>query len=432
MNFNNYEIIDGFIYNLNNIAELFYNDIDAYGANTTVNYLGGIYPNLTTFSQIIPVIEEIYPDDFILFEINTSLLIKENIVNLLSFTNYAFEIKDNIIKTKVFGSTDETIQFFDKLKSNEIVKICVCTSKIIADYYSNNGYIISKISLNLLSIFSFNYLFRIGFNESKNINLLNLREIISTSYYRSKNKDSTFPNEYYYKPSEIIKSWQIPYLPLNNDIYKSVQLNFQNLKDFISMNNKIVYKSPFFPYLSNFYNTDYAFQNVYDALTVNPPAQLQGNDTGKSYYSTNFINFKNYLDGYLYIVALNHNSSNVSITSNIQIYQAPNLTPIDNGTLLTGPDFPSTDLTYYPIPSIVNNTTPTYNIFCYSCKNLNSKGINEVIIIERLEYSLANFYHPNNVLYQGTGYCYIFKEPLTSELLYLKEKYNIDIQYIVL
>ena len=134
---------------------------------------------------------------------------------------------------------------------------------------------------NCDNLISFNYLFRIGFNKSKNINLLNLREIISTSYYRSKNKDSTFPNEYYYKPSEIIKSWQIPYLPLNNDIYKSVQLNFQNLKDFISMNNKIVYKSPFFPYLSNFYNTDYAFQNVYDALTVNPPAQLQGNDTGK-------------------------------------------------------------------------------------------------------------------------------------------------------
>jgi hypothetical protein len=430
--FNNYEIINGLIYNITNITNIIklFNNLDSYGKNTTVNYLGGIYPNLTTFTNFIPIIEEVYPDDYILFEINTSLIKEQNILKILNFTNYSFEINENGVKTNTYGSVDQTIQFFDKLKQDEVVKICVCTSKIIAEKYKNQGYIISKVSLNLLKISSFNYLFRVGFDNSNFINP-SLIDVISTKYYRSKNKDAISPEEYYYKPIEIINSWPTPYLPLNNDIYKSVQENFQNLKDFISINPKIVLKSPFYPYLSNFYNTNYAFQNIYDALTVNPPAQLQANDTGKSYYLTNYIDFSNYLEGYLYIIALNHNASNVCITSNIQIYETTNFDAINNGSVFTGPDYPNLDIPYYPIPSIINNTIPTYNIFCYSCKNLNDKGVNKVIIAERLQYSLANFYHPLNNLYPGTGCCYIFNEPLTVELEYLKEKYNIDVQYVV-
>ena len=425
----NYEIINGIIYNINNVGNLISPD-DSYGANTTINYLGGIYPTLTTFTNTLSIIETVYPDDFILFEIDTFLLKKENIVNLFSFTNYIFDININNVITNVFASVDETINFFDKLKEEKIVKICVCSSKIISEYYNNNGYIISKIPLNLVSISSFNYLFRVAYNNSRNINP-NLRNVISTKYYRSKNTDAKYPNDFYYNAIEIINSFSNSYLPINNDIYESVQEKFQNLKNNISMNPKIIVKSPFYPYLSNFRNTNYAFQNIYDALTVDPPAQLEGNDTGKSYYLTNYIDFSDYPGAYLYIVALNHNASNVCITSNIQIYNTSDNSAINNGSLYTGPDYPNLDLTYYPIPSIVDNTVPTYNIFCYSCKNLSDKGISTVVITERLQNNLANFNHPKTNVYKGTGECYIFSEPLTEELEYLKKEYNIDVQYIV-
>jgi len=429
---NNYKIIKGEIFNLNNLLSVvgkFIDSVDSYGANTTISYLGSLYKGITEFNEILPFIKKIGPDDYILLEINIGSAEEMKNINLLSFSMYSYEITINNEVTPVFASIDKTIQFFDKLVNfNSTVKICVTASKTIAKKFGDNGYLISKISLDLLNISNFNFLIRVGVNKTNNFSP-NLRDTILTTFnqYCGEKK---FPDEYYFSRFNVIDSLPKPYLPIDNGVYRNIQSNFSMLKDYLSANKKIVSSSRFYPYLSNLYNTDYAFQNVYDALTIDPPAQLQGNDTGKSYYSTDYLDFSNSTDGYLYIVALNHNASNVSLSSNIQIYEATNLSVIENGTIYTGPDYASTQLPSYPVPSIVGNTVPTYNIYCYSCKNLNEAGVSKVLIIERIQYSLSNFYHIPSNIYKGTGFTYIFKEPLKEELDYLKKTYAIDVQYI--
>jgi len=432
---NKYTEEKGLIFNINNLGEAISKispNVQSYGANTTISYVGCFYNDITTFSSIIPVIENIYPDDYLLLEINIGSKEEMKNYNLLSFTNYSYQVKVDDVTTTTFASIDEGIQFFDKIVNyNTTVKICVCASKIIGNKFKDQGYIISKIPLYLLNISSFNYLIRVGTEKSSNIEP-NLRDLISTTYYKSNNENPSFPNNAYYNEQEIIDSWSKPYLPTENYIYKSVQKKFQSLKDYISTNSKIVGGSSFYPYLSNFNNTNYAIQNIFDALTVSPPAQVQANDTGKSYYLTNYIDFNEYPEGYLYIISLNHNASNVCLSSNIQIYEAPNFGAIDNGTMYTGPDDANIKDPSYPIPSIIGNDVPTYNIFCYSCKNLIQSGISNVIISERLQYNLANFYHTKTNTYKGTSECYIFNEPLNDELLYLKQNYNINIKYMII
>jgi len=433
----NYNIVNGEIFDINNVSniiERFIDSLDSYGANTTIFYLGSYYKGITQFSEIIPVIKEIHPDDYILIEINLdNEEIKKNI-NFLSFTMYSYEITNDNITTTVFASIDQSLQFYEQLSNNDsVIKICITSSKIIAKEFESIGYLISKISLDLLPISNFNYLIRVGVNESvKNTRFIS-NQINTTFFQYLDNKK--YPDPYYFDKFEIIDSWPVPYLPFENDIFKSVQAEFKKIKYIFNSNNsnKIIEQFNFFPYLSNIFNTNYAFQNVYDALTVYPPAQLQANDTGKSYFLTDSIDFSNYPDGYIYILALNHNASNVSLTSNIQIYEAPNFNAIENGTLFTGPNSTPTQIISYPIPSIVRNDTPTYNLFCYSCKNLLEAGVNSVFICERIQYSLANFYHIPTNIYNGTASVFILNEQLNEqELYYLNVNYNINVDCITI
>ena len=80
-----------------------------------------------------------------------------------------------------------------------------------------------------------------------------------------------------------------------------------------------------------------------------------------------------------------------------------------------------------------DNNQPTYNIICYSCKNLIKSGVqNQVVICERLQYSKKEpWYHPFTNIYSGTGYVLILKEPLTDEFDSLKQNYNINIKYVI-
>ena len=436
MNFENYNIIDGNTYNINNFinAASSFLPLDNYGANTTVTYCGFNYKNLTQFSGGIPYIEKITKDDFILFEFKIGSKEEMSKYTLFNFHNYAFDITlPDSEPIRVFGSVDTGIQFFDKIKKyNSVVKICITSSKNIARFYENQGYIISKVPLELLQISTFNWLIRVGVLEGTTI-APNLRDLVTSFYYSYKgNPDNNTNVNDYFNSTEVINSFPKTYLPVENDIYKFVQKKFYSLKNKLINNPKVVLKSPFYPYLSNFVNTKYAMENVFDALSVNPPAQIQANDTGKSYYLTNYINFSDYPDGYVYIIALNHNASNVSLSSNIQIYESPTFKAIANGTTYTGPNDSSILNTTYPIESIENSNQPLFNIVCYSCKNLIKSGVkNEVVICERLQYSMKEpWFHPSSNIYPGTGYVLILKKPLTDEIELLKKEYNININYV--
>lgn len=435
MNLNSYELIEGKTYNINNFVNIISNilPLNNYGANTTVTYCGLDYHKLTKFSGGIPYIEKINKDDFILLEFKIGSQEEMSKYTLLNFHNYSFDVTlPNKEPVRSFASVDAGIQFFDKIKNyNSTVKICITSSKNIAEIYENKGYNISKISLDLLNISTFNWLIRVGISTDSKI-APNLRDLVSSSYYSIKENNNDYNKKDYFTSTEIINSYPKPYLPVNNDIFKSVQKKFASLKNQLVNNPKVVLKSPFYPYLSNFNNTKYAMQNIFDALTVDPPAQVQANDTGKSYYLTNYINFSDYPDAYVYIIALNHNASNVSLSSNIQIYEAPNFKAIENGTTETGPKDSNILNTYYPMSKIEDSNQPTYNIICYSCKNLIKSGVeNQVVICERLQYSKKEpWYHPSTNIYPGTGYVLILKEPLTDEIDSLKQNYNINIKYV--
>lgn len=433
LDLNNYNIIDGLSYNINNFINIISDvipNINNYGANTTISYVSILYPEITKFSSGIPFIEKINPDDFITFEIKIGSKDDMKNLTLLNFHNYSFDVKlPNEEKVRCFASVDEGVQFFTNLVDfNSTVKICLCTSNKIGNYFKSKGYIISKIPLNLLKISSFNLLFRVGILKKTN-NFPNLRNMITTTYYQSKINNNNLNKLDYYNALDLIQSWTKPYLPLKNDIYNSVQKNFKELKNYLSDNYKINTIKKFYPYLSNFKNTKYAMQNIFDAISVSPPAQLQGNDTGKSYFLTDFIETYKYKNCFLYILALNHNASNVSLSSNVQIYNSLNLQPINNGTNKTGPDDASILVPSYPVPSIINNDVPTYNLICYNMNDFINSNINKIILTERIQYSLGNFYHIPTNFYDGEGVCFIFKKPLNKELYFLKEKYNINVQY---
>ena len=436
MNLDNYQEIKGQIYNINNLVNIASNilpNIDNYGANTTISYSGIFYPQITKLSGGIPYIDKINCDDFVIFEFKIGSKEEMKNFNLLNIHNYSFDITyPNQKPVRCFASVDEGIQFFDKIKEyNTTYKICLTSSKTIAEYYKSEGYIISKIPFNLLKISSFNFLIRLGVLKSNNLKP-NVRFVISSTYYKIKNVSDNINKNNYFNPYDLINSWTKPYLPLNNDIYNSVQNNFLNLKNYLIKNKNIISIEQFYPYLSNFVNTNYAIENIFDALSVNPPAQVQANDTGKSYYLTNYINLMNYKNSFLYIISLNHNASNVSLSSNIQIYDTTNLSPITNGTQKTGPDDANILIPYYPIQSIINNNIPTYNVFCYNINNLIKANIPKIIITERIQYSLANFSHIPTNSYKSTACCLILNKPIVNELMYMKKTYNINVKYVTI
>ena len=386
----------GILINLTNILNILkkITNIDAYGANTNNYYLTGFFKSSKIIDNI-PLLTFTSLNDYVLLEIEIpDDRFIEN-VNLFNITPYFFTYKD----VRVFASVDITTEFFKpKLKKNDIIKVVFTSSKIVADYFSEKGFIISKLPSEYLLESTFNFLIRVGIPTYKKYNPQNLNnkcklffsnfstDILST--YTSKEIISKFPISLDSKYSYSDKI----YLDSLLDLYKNKKNYYLNLG---------YDQFPTYLYQQNVPEppVNYAFQSFYDCITVDPYIQLQANNTGECYINSALINLNNFKNLKIIVLAVNHYLYGYGIYSDIQIYDADKgLTLIQNGSYFTSPEIPPIKDKNYPfidIKDINTNEYPLINIKSYDVNDLLNMNIEQIYIVERIGYNPINFNHSN-------------------------------------
>ena len=359
-----YTVILGNLINLNNflnIATRLNPNINAYGANTTVSYIGAVYQGYTNFDEIIPYYK-LGPDDYILLELDIGSPATMANINLINFTNYAYKTTYNGETANTFASVDQTIQTFDTIKNyNSTIKICICTSMKVATEYDRQGYQISRISLDLINPCEFNWLIRVGVNKNFALNT-SLKKRLKTTLFKSKSEVQLYSDNNYFTKSQIEARWPQKVLPLENPMFTFLTDRYLELISYINNFSSPTKKEAgqVQPYLSNFNGNGQGMYNIWDAMSVKPMAQLQANETGKVYMMTDMLDLKDAENGYIYIVALNWGLTYTSISSNLQIYGAPSFQAIENGTCMTGPEYAVTQNLTYPYNNVNQLKLPPF------------------------------------------------------------------------
>jgi hypothetical protein len=388
-----YKAYNGLIINLSNIGKILslFSPQNNYGANSTVSYNSIYFLGLSDITLKFPVIKQIYPDDYIIIKITIPKTSTFTNNNLFNFSPYIFEYTDNNKTSNIFATTDDTIQFFDKIqKVGNVYTICITGSKKIAKYYKQQDCIISKLPVDLLNKITFTMLFRLGLlNDS--FDFANLNNFIECTYYRSSVLRTETDSSNYYTSHYISKQIDLPTLPrISSDVLKQ----FHTIRDTI-FNSHTNYTS--YKYLSYFFNTSYAFTNAYQAVSVNPNALMQANNTGESYFNTDKIKLSDKVKQFIYVLSLNQNKLGVALTSNVQIYNTATLSAIPNGTIFSSPDLESMSDPQYP--KVVNDFT-LVNIAEIDVSSLYKKGIEEILIVERICYDPITY---KNISYDYPG-----------------------------
>lgn len=418
-------LVKGLSYNLKNLynfLEIFINNEYAYGSNTTVDYYATYFPDISSnkLSKLFPLID-LGPNDYILYDIvvpNEKWLSEHN---LFSITPYFFSYNNDGLVTDVWSSTDITLPLFDEFKtSGNKIKICITSSKIIGNEFKNKGYIISKVPVEYLNSCTFFPFIRLG--RLKNNDTVNINSYVNAYYYKS---DDPTPIDNY-TSNEIILSFPPMLSPSNSTFYN----NLNNFNNIVSYLNETICESSLtlqtFKFESNLYGVDFAINSFYKCILFNPPAQLQGNNTGENYFNSNYIDLTSTTQPYVYVLSLNQNAMQIALTSNIQIYNSTDLRPIDNGTISTSPDIPSMSSFNYPYTT--TNFLPLFYLIGINVSKILSSGVENIIIVERLSYNPINF---NQSSYEYTGKAYIlFGDMLNQDNSnYLKDNYDISITY---
>jgi hypothetical protein len=231
----------------------------------------------------------------------------------------------------------------------------------------------------------------------------------------------------------VVASFPTELLPANTPDYITNIADYGDIVTYLGGEGYTTYQC--LKYLSNIYNTNYAFNSFYKAITVSPAAQMQANNTGENYfnsqgipvYSNAFIDLRTINSPYLYILSLDQNTMGSGLTSNVQTYNAQDLTLIPEGLIITAPDLPAFSAPDYPYTSV--NPYSLFQINAYHIPTLIEGGITQVIITERISYNPVNFYQSSNE-YIGKAY-FFFGDVLTlTQLNYLKTNYDITICYL--
>ena len=419
-------LTEGFTYNVNNLYNVLTTftkkSDDAFGDNTTEKYFATEYPLISSSREVpvFPLITNFGPNDFITYEITVPdnfWLSQHSIFNLSPyFFSYA---ADNTI-TNVFASVDITIPLFEEFKiPGNKIKICFTSSKTVANDYKMKGYKIGKIPVEYLNRATFFVLFRVCSNQN---NTYDINNFVKSIFFKS--KDKTVKDNYTSK--EIIAS-----LPKTLPLNPKYQNNLVNFRKIVSYLNTNVCESSLtvqnFKYLSNVYNTNFAFNSFYDCLRVTPFAQVQGNNTGENYFNSNFIDLTTIKQKYLYILALNQAKMQIALTSNIQIYNAVNYKALPSGTIATSPSIPVMNSENYPY--IKNNSLSLFSLIGLNVQNIiDQTGFNQILIIERSSYNPINFYQSSNN-YKGKSYVLFGNELTEKNVAYLTKNYDISFTY---
>lgn len=180
-------------------------------------------------------------------------------------------------------------------------------------------------------------------------------------------------------------------------------------------------------YLSNIYDTNYAFDNFYTSITINPPATLEGNNTGENYYNSSFIDLTTLTQEYVYVLSLNQNLMKTALTSNIQIYNKANNQPV-NKIINTSGGLPQFSNKNYPYAANNNKMYPLFQLNGYNVQEFISANITSILIVERLSYNPINFYQ-SSYDYTGSAYILFGSELSNANTDYLNSNYDITINY---
>lgn len=425
--------VAGVIYNLDNfinLAQYFGLQLDQYGANSTVDYLVPVFPDkITTFANSLPQIV-MNKNDAILIEVTVPDESWLDTHSLFNITPYFYFYEADGVETPVYASENITIQFFELFDTpGNTIRICITPNATIASEYQAKGYMISSMPEEYLDSTTFQILFRVGTINGEH--QLSINSFVKTTFLKATN-DAEFAGSAYYDAAEVIASFPTELFPANTPQYMTNIANYNDIVTYLNGQGYTTHQC--LKYLSNIYNTNYAFNNFYKAITVSPAAEMQANNTGENYYNSEgipdysnpFIDLRAISDTYLYILSLNQNTMGSGLTSNVQTYNAQNLAIIPNGLIITSPDLPAFSAPDYPYTS--DNPYPLFQINAYKISDLIASGITQAIITERISYNPVNFYQSSNE-YEGKAY-FFFGDTLTpTQTNYLETNYDITINF---
>lgn len=422
--------IHGLTYNVNTFYKVFskfLNNSDADGANSTVNYFATFFQGITSnrLTDFLPIMN-FGANDYILYDITVpdiTWLSQHNLFNITPYF-YNYVTPDNRTTTP-FASVDVTIPLFIDFKTpGKKIKICMTSSKTVAQNFESQGYIISKIPVNYINSSTFLPLIRVG--NLHNVDDIDINSFVKTYFYKS--SDSTINNNF--TSQEIIDGLP-PTLSPNNPTFLNNLNTFTNIVSYLNDNvcdkNKTLQT---YKYLSNFYEfgstRPYAINSFYTSISTTPIAQLEGNNTGENYFNSNAIDLTLVKTPFLYILSLNQNKMQIGLSSNIQVYDLDNLKVITNGTISTSPELPSMASSLYPDIDSNSNNLSLFNLSAFNVQNLLNVGVKYVIIIERNTYNPINYYQSSN---DYPGKCYILygNKLSTDDTVELKKITNNDI-----
>ncbi len=372
-----------------------FRSIDAYGNNNFTYYYGGIFPS-TKIINNIPTLYFNSLEDYVLFEFtvpDNGFVDNVNFVNITPYI-YSYQGRD------VFGSTDTSLEFFKpKLNPGDTIKVVFTSSKTVGDYFASEGYIVSRFPFDYLVNSTVTFLLRIG-NQSGTYNPGPLERYSKLVYDKFRSTEKLVP----YTSFEIIKSLPLPlgskFLYEGKIEYLRSLIALYDEQQQLLLNNGFT-QLPTYLYLQNIPTppVKYAFQSFYDCITVNPYLQIQGNNTGESYFNSDLLNLNDYQDTIFVILAVNQSKYGYGIYSNIQVYNNTNLEVITSLSYSTSPPIPVISEPNYPYVkenSIEDLKYPLLNISQFDVNNLLSQGINQIYISERVGYNPINFSHPDN------------------------------------
>ena len=425
--------VPGVIYNLDNfvdLAEYLGLQLDEYGANSTVDYLVPVFPDkISSFANSLPQIV-MNKNDAILIEVTVPDTAWLNTHSLFNITPYFYFYDADGIETSVYASENITIQFFDLFHTpGDKIRICITPNATIASQYQAMGYMISGMPEEYLNSTTFQILFRVGTINGEH--QLSINSFVKVIFLQA-TEDTAFAGSDYYNAAEIIASFPMELLPASTPQYVTNITNYNDIVTYLNGQGYTPYQC--LKYLSNIYSKTYAFNNFYKAITVNPAAQMQANNTGENYYNSQgipvytnpFIDLTTISSTYLYILSLNQNTMGSGLTSNVQIYNEQNLAIIPDGLIITSPDLPAFSAPGYPHVSV--NPYPLFQINAYNIPELIASGITQVIITERISYNPVNFYQSSNE-YTGKAYFFFGNTLTPTQTSFLQTNYGITVNY---
>jgi len=410
-----YVVFTGNLVNVNNLFAaigIVKDNVQEYGANSTINYLALRFSGLSFESNGFPVYS-VRPDDFLLIEITIPSSDWMDQHNLLNFTPYFYDFVDEDgNKSTAFASVDSTVSFFDGLQPGSVHKICCTSSNNIAASFADEGYRICRIPIEFIGQATFLPLFRVGIMGQVMGNLP--QGMMQATYYQAVSAERA-DGASYSDSMQIIQTFARPLEPMSDAATRAIHTSYNETIKQLSSSGYEVFHT--FNFMAHVAHVKYAFQSFYDAISVRPVVGLLGNNTGENYFMSDDIDITQYSPSdTLYVLSVNQALSRCALSSNVQVYDRHNNSLVPGGTFETSPPLPPMSAAEYPASSARSvHSYPTMMISKYPLRDLLTAGLRKIAITERNAYNPVN-YHYTSTLYVDTA-CYFVGEDLPVDLI---------------